>query len=86
MASVISCGTDNMAIILEESQYLKAMDAHDATLHITLEKAGRFIKRAAIFASYVQDWYSIRCLTNDKPPSRWPVYVVDDRINWNQCI
>lgn len=55
MASVISCGIDNMAIILEGSQYLKAMDAHDATLHITLEKAGRFIKRAAIFASYVQD-------------------------------
>lgn len=55
MASVISSGTDNMAIILEGSQYLKAMDAHDATLHITLEKAARFIKRAAIFASYVQD-------------------------------
>lgn len=55
MASVISRGTDNMAIILEESQYLKAMDAHHATLRITLEKAGRFVKRAAIFASYVQD-------------------------------
>lgn len=53
MPSVISCDTDNTAIILEGSQYLKAMEARAAAAaaprFISLEKAGRFVKRATVF-------------------------------------